>query len=143
MTGFIIVPNVIIDLDISSLNSSWLPIISTQSLLHWYILVKSFGSQNAIAIFDHLCFFNSYCLYFHLSWSYKCDIYNLITGPLHMLVTNNLLTIHSRRDLICTYNFSYITYFLSYYGNPILSPYITSCIGFRPPLIEPIYICAK
>ena len=38
--------------------------------------------------------------------------------------------------------FSYINYFQSYYGNPILSPYVMSWIGFRPPQIEPIlYLC--
>ena len=35
-----------------------------------------------------------------------------------------------------------LTYFWSYYENPILSPYVTSWIGFQPPQIETVlYLC--
>ena len=60
-----------------------------------------------------------------------------------MLVTYQLLPIQSRTELIHTHSFLYISYFRSYYGNPILSPYVAIWVGFYLPQIEPIYICAQ
>ena len=66
-----------------------------------------------------------------------CNRYNRISSPVHILVTRHLIPIHSSIELIHRYIFLYITYFWSYYGNHILSPYVISWIGFRPPRIEP------
>ena len=59
-----------------------------------------------------------------------------------MLVKNLLPLIQSRIEVIPRYRLSHMTYFWSYYGNPILPPYVMIWISFCPPLIKPIlYLC--
>ena len=57
-----------------------------------------------------------------------------------MFVTGHLIPIHYRMEIISAYRFSYIMYFWSYYGNPVLSLYVMSWICFQPLQIKPI-IC--
>ena len=86
---------------------------------------------------------NYHFLSFHLRRCCICNTHNQIGGPFHILVTYHLLSIQSRMGEILRYIFSYIMCFKSYYGNPILFPYVVSWILFRNPWIEAIIYLGK
>ena len=89
-------------------------------------------------IFDHFYVGNFRCLDFHSRWRHIGNTCDLIYVPVHVLVNHCIIPIQYRIKEVHFYIFSHIKYFWIYYENPILSQYVTSCIGFWNPLIEPI-----
>ena len=70
-----------------------------------------------------------------------CDTYNLIYGPVQMLVNHHFLTIKSRMEVIRRYSCSYIPYF-GVDMEIIFSPVRYKLDRLWPPQIETfLYLC--
>ena len=84
----VVVTTLIIDLGLYPI-----PIISTHSLVHQYIPFNIIGGYNTVNIFHHFYLGNCHFIDVLLKWRYMCNRYNLIAGPVQILVTRCLLPI--------------------------------------------------